>query len=117
MLRITIFTNIYFQAVSNIPVHDQINKVILPINNSKNKTAQAVEFYGVNGQERKEGKSPSYFNEYEIQAVLKYLNKLTNPNAQVVVQPEEIGVIAPYIRQVRVLQDVPIFFRNMYCVQ
>ncbi|GLV31202.1 armitage [Carabus blaptoides fortunei] len=92
-------------AISNIPVCDQINKVILPINKSKTIQAQAVEFYGVNGQEKREGKSPSFFNEFEIQAVMKYLRALTDPTAKVVVQPEEIGVIAPYVRQVHKIRN------------
>ncbi|KAJ9574743.1 hypothetical protein L9F63_008113, partial [Diploptera punctata] len=60
-----------------------------------------VVFHGVLGQEKREGRSPSYFNDYEIQQVMKYVSVLLEggPNRDKVKQ-EEVGIIAPYIRQV-----------------
>ena len=50
------------------------------------------------GEERREGNSPSWFNSQEITVVIEYLKKITSgPNA---VSCDEIGVISPYKQQV-----------------
>ncbi|XP_021920403.1 putative helicase mov-10-B.2 isoform X4 [Zootermopsis nevadensis] len=61
----------------------------------------AVVFHGVLGHEKKEGRSPSFFNEYELDAVVCYVGKLLEggPSREPVEQ-KDIGIIAPYIRQV-----------------
>ncbi|XP_069689318.1 putative helicase mov-10-B.1 isoform X2 [Periplaneta americana] len=60
----------------------------------------AVVFHGVLGHERREGKSPSYFNLYEIETVMVYVSTLLRggPSREPLEQ-KEIGIIAPYIRQ------------------
>lgn len=68
------------------------------IENSK--TGFPVVFHGVFGEEKREGKSPSIFNMMEVSVVLYYINKLVRSNNKVLVKPEDIGVIAPYARQV-----------------
>ncbi|XP_068084476.1 putative helicase mov-10-B.1 isoform X2 [Anabrus simplex] len=62
-----------------------------------NKKGCPVVFHGVLGHEKREGHSPSYFNTYELEQVMQYLEKILSSDG---VQQTEIGVIAPYIRQV-----------------
>ncbi|XP_051890987.1 putative helicase MOV-10 isoform X2 [Pristis pectinata] len=60
-------------------------------------------FHGVLGQDQREEKSPSFFNVDEIDLVLFYLkNLLTNQGKKGLakISPKEIGVIAPYRKQV-----------------
>lgn len=61
----------------------------------------AVVFDGVIGQEKREGRSPSYFNQYELDKVVMYVRILLKggPSREPVDQ-KDIGIIAPYIRQV-----------------
>ncbi|RVE55283.1 hypothetical protein evm_000181, partial [Chilo suppressalis] len=58
---------------------------------------RAVIFHGVNSAEQRMGKAPSYFNEMELDVLKVYIKVLTDNHK---VLPEDIGVIAPYIRQV-----------------
>ncbi|NXS62137.1 SDE3 helicase, partial [Brachypteracias leptosomus] len=60
-------------------------------------------FHGVCGEDRREAKSPSFFNTAEIEVLVHYLKKLLQsqgrrgcPN----VSPKEIGIISPYRKQV-----------------
>ncbi|XP_069798041.1 putative helicase MOV-10 isoform X2 [Narcine bancroftii] len=60
-------------------------------------------FHGLTGQEDREDKSPSFFNCDEIEIVMFYLkNLLTNQGKKGLakISPREIGVIAPYRKQV-----------------
>merc|ERR1719150_1679174 len=61
-------------------------------------------FHGVIGQDLKEESSPSFFNIEEIIIVRDYIKKLLEMR-QNKVKPEEIGVIAPYRRQVQKLRQ------------
>ncbi|NXW65113.1 SDE3 helicase, partial [Eurystomus gularis] len=60
-------------------------------------------FHGVCGEDRREAKSPSFFNTAEIEVLVHYLKKLLQsqgkggcPN----VSPKEVGIISPYRKQV-----------------
>lgn len=56
-------------------------------------------FHGVDGEEEREARSPSWFNRYEVMQVMDYVQKLfdcKNP----LVKPEHIGIISPYHQQV-----------------
>ncbi|XP_078409442.1 RNA helicase Mov10l1-like [Cetorhinus maximus] len=67
-------------------------------------------FHGLRGNEMREGSNPSWFNPKEAVQVMRYCCLLakhcTNP-----VQPSEIGVIAPYQKQV---QKIRILLRSGY---
>nr|CAD7394869.1 unnamed protein product [Timema cristinae] len=67
---------------------------------SSKKPGRAVLFHGVIGYDQREGKSPSHFNTYEVGQVMWYMNLLLGSEARVAVKQSEIGIIAPYIRQV-----------------
>ncbi|CAN0164996.1 unnamed protein product, partial [Ectocarpus fasciculatus] len=54
-------------------------------------------FHGINGENEREGNSPSWFNQAEIFQVYDYVQKLL---ATTPVLPSEIGIIAPYHKQV-----------------
>ena len=55
-------------------------------------------FHGVNGENEREGNSPSWFNKSEIEQVLHYVYLLTTSAK---VSPSDIGIIAPYQKQVK----------------
>ncbi|XP_067915750.1 RNA helicase Mov10l1 [Heterodontus francisci] len=67
-------------------------------------------FHGLRGNEMREGSNPSWFNPKEAVQVMRYCCLLakhcTNP-----VQPSDIGVIAPYQKQV---QKIRILLRSGY---
>jgi len=58
-----------------------------------------VIFHGVNGRDQREGNSPSFFNPQEASIVNAYVKKImeTKKNR---VEPKDIGIIAPYRKQV-----------------
>ncbi|XP_045527912.1 putative helicase mov-10-B.1 [Pieris brassicae] len=57
----------------------------------------AVVFHAVNSREQRMGNAPSYFNERELEMLKRYTQALLEDYS---VLPKDIGVIAPYIRQV-----------------
>ncbi|PNF41191.1 hypothetical protein B7P43_G01458 [Cryptotermes secundus] len=62
---------------------------------------RAVVFHGVIGHEKREGRAPSYFNLYELETVVRYVQDLLKGGpSREPVQQEDIGILAPYIRQV-----------------
>ncbi|KAL0819793.1 hypothetical protein ABMA28_007831 [Loxostege sticticalis] len=69
------------------------NKDIL----GKKMESRAIVFHGVLSQEQKMGKSPSFFNNMELEIVQMYITLLMKNHG---VLPEDIGVVTPYIRQV-----------------
>ncbi|XP_053613519.1 putative helicase mov-10-B.1 isoform X2 [Plodia interpunctella] len=58
---------------------------------------RALLFHAVHSVEQRMGNAPSYFNERELDMVKRYIKALVTQHQ---VLPEDIGVIAPYIRQV-----------------
>ena len=61
-------------------------------------------FHGVIGQDLKEETSPSFFNIEEVVIVRDYIKKLLDMR-QNKISPKEIGVIAPYRRQVQKIRQ------------
>ncbi|KAJ3091711.1 hypothetical protein HK102_013708 [Quaeritorhiza haematococci] len=63
-------------------------------------------FHGVRGKDERDASSPSWYNTDEIKIVKKYVDLLTTDPRyrRFGVKPEQIGVIAPYRRQVQKLQ-------------
>ncbi|NXL42242.1 SDE3 helicase, partial [Podilymbus podiceps] len=60
-------------------------------------------FHGVCGEDRREAKSPSFFNTSEIEVVVHYLKKLLQRRGKrgcPSVSPKEVGIISPYRKQV-----------------
>ncbi|CAG4986430.1 unnamed protein product [Colias eurytheme] len=58
---------------------------------------KATIFHAVHSREQRMGNAPSYFNEKEIEMVKRYTKALMESHN---VLPKDIGIIAPYIRQV-----------------
>ncbi|XP_023327482.1 putative helicase MOV-10 isoform X3 [Eurytemora carolleeae] len=61
-------------------------------------------FHGVVGQDQREERSPSFFNPEEIVRVLAYLKQLFDMKKNKV-KGKEIGIIAPYRRQVEKIRQ------------
>uniref|UniRef100_A0A671Q0P8 RNA helicase n=1 Tax=Sinocyclocheilus anshuiensis TaxID=1608454 RepID=A0A671Q0P8_9TELE len=62
-----------------------------------------VIFHGVIGKDERESNSPSFFNTSEIDIMIDYLKKLLLTQAKkgiAKISPKEIGIIAPYRKQV-----------------
>ncbi|XP_051949735.1 putative helicase mov-10-B.2 isoform X2 [Xyrauchen texanus] len=62
-----------------------------------------VIFHGVPGKDERESNSPSFFNTFEIIIIIDYLKKLLLTQAKRGISkifPKEIGIIAPYRKQV-----------------
>ncbi|KAM6192162.1 LOW QUALITY PROTEIN: helicase MOV-10 [Sarcoramphus papa] len=60
-------------------------------------------FHGVCGEDRREAKSPSFFNTAEIEVLVHYLKKLLQSGGKggcPSVSPKEVGIISPYRKQV-----------------
>jgi helicase MOV-10 len=56
-------------------------------------------FHGVEGQDSREGNSPSWFNPDECQIVKYYVDNLVRGTRSNKVKPEEIGIVTPYHKQ------------------
>ncbi|TRY87279.1 hypothetical protein DNTS_028207 [Danionella cerebrum] len=62
-----------------------------------------VIFHGVPGKDEREANSPSFFNVFEINIIVDYLKKLLLTQGKKGISrisPKEIGIIAPYRKQV-----------------
>ncbi|NXT59199.1 SDE3 helicase, partial [Pluvianellus socialis] len=60
-------------------------------------------FHGVCGEDRREAKSPSFFNTAEIEVLVLYLKKLLQSRGKrgcPSLSPKEVGIISPYRKQV-----------------
>lgn len=62
-----------------------------------------VIFHGVMGKDEREANSPSFFNVSEIEVLIDYLTKLLETQGKKglpKLSPKDIGIIAPYRKQV-----------------
>ena len=59
-----------------------------------------VVFHAVEGENLREGSSPSWYNLQEVEQVVKYVNLLVK-ESRPAIQPNQIGIITPYARQVQ----------------
>ncbi|XP_075052362.1 helicase MOV-10 [Mixophyes fleayi] len=60
-------------------------------------------FHGVMGMDEREGNSPSFFNRFEIDVLMSYLEALLETQGKkglAKISPKEIGIISPYRKQV-----------------
>ncbi|XP_065103210.1 putative helicase mov-10-B.2 [Paramisgurnus dabryanus] len=67
-----------------------------------------VIFHGVPGKDERESNSPSFFNTFEIDIIMGYLEKLLLTQAKrgiAKISPKEIGIIAPYRKQVEKIRQ------------
>ncbi|CAK6951504.1 putative helicase mov-10-B.1 [Scomber scombrus] len=63
-----------------------------------------VIFHGVTGLDEREASSPSFFNIAEVEVLMDYVKKLLATQAKkglAVIRPRDIGIIAPYRKQVQ----------------
>uniref|UniRef100_UPI0037E9C988 putative helicase mov-10-B.2 isoform X2 n=1 Tax=Semicossyphus pulcher TaxID=241346 RepID=UPI0037E9C988 len=62
-----------------------------------------VIFHGVTGVDEREASSPSFFNVAEVEVLMSYVRKLleTQGKSQGTLAPRDIGIIAPYRKQVQ----------------
>jgi len=58
-------------------------------------------FEGVRGKDMREGNSPSWFNNHEVEVVRDYVKQVT---AGAGIRPQSIGIITPYRKQVHKIQ-------------
>ncbi|XP_020490711.2 putative helicase mov-10-B.2 isoform X1 [Labrus bergylta] len=60
-------------------------------------------FHGVMGVDAREASSPSFFNVAEVETLMSYVRKLleTQGKSQGTLAPKDIGIIAPYRKQVQ----------------
>ncbi|KAM9856095.1 putative helicase mov-10-B.1 [Aulostomus maculatus] len=61
-------------------------------------------FHGVTGLDQQEASSPSYFNVAEVEVLMDYVRKLLEPHGKKghgIISPQDIGIIAPYRKQVQ----------------
>lgn len=66
-----------------------------------------VIFHGVMGKDEREANSPSFFNVSEIEVLVDYLTKLMQSQGKKglpKISPKDIGIIAPYRKQVEKIQ-------------
>ncbi|XP_056319481.1 putative helicase mov-10-B.1 [Danio aesculapii] len=67
-----------------------------------------VIFHGVVGKDERESTSPSFFNTSEIDKIIDYLKKLLLTQAKkgiAKISPKDIGIIAPYRKQVEKIRQ------------
>ncbi|XP_077997664.1 putative helicase MOV-10 [Glandiceps talaboti] len=63
-------------------------------------------FHGVEGLDRREGQSPSFFNMEEAEVVWDYVKDLFEMRGTINIKEENIGIITPYRRQVQKIKKV-----------
>ena len=63
-------------------------------------------FHSVIGEDKREGRSPSFFNPGEAAIVVDYLEKLLTGFGNTKPKGREIGIISPYRRQVQKIRDL-----------
>lgn len=80
-----------FDAISSTRVLEEFNE-----------GGAAVVFHGVNSKDQRIGSSPSFFNKIEIEMIQRYVKALICVHK---VEQTDIGVIAPYKRQVQKIKQ------------
>ncbi|KAG8896893.1 hypothetical protein FRB99_008585 [Tulasnella sp. 403] len=79
-------------------VNSLIGSPVLP------KPSFPVVFHGVEGQDQRDDKSPSYYNLKEVSVVVKYIDRLFRDKRHPLTV-DDIGIISPYIAQTRKLRQ------------
>jgi superfamily I DNA and/or RNA helicase len=68
-----------------------------------NKNDFPIIFHAIDGENLREGNSPSWFNPQEASVVVEYVDLLVK-QSRPSVSPDDIGIITPYSRQVQKIQ-------------
>lgn len=71
-------------------------------------------FHGVTGMDEREESSPSFFNVAEVEVLMDYVRKLLQSNGKKGhgnIAPRDIGIIAPYRKQVCITLTHPIQYK------
>ncbi|KAI7797623.1 putative helicase mov-10-B.1 [Triplophysa rosa] len=80
-----------------------------------------VIFHGVIGKDDRESNSPSFFNTFEIDVIMEYLEKLLLTQGKkgiAKLSPKEIGIIAPYRKQVeKISKVIKIKFKSLMGIE
>ncbi|KAL7547350.1 hypothetical protein ACHAWF_010666 [Thalassiosira exigua] len=63
-------------------------------------------FHGIEGEDMREANSPSWFNPDEAQTVKMYVDLLVRDTRRNKCKPEDIGIIAPYHKQVQKIRTL-----------
>lgn len=78
-----------------------------------------VIFHGVTGRDEREASSPSFFNVAEVEVLMDYVKKLLQAQGkkgQAVIAAKDIGIIAPYRKQVmKIRKALDIVGRGLKC--
>lgn len=77
-------------------------------------------FHGVTGIDEREESSPSFFNVAEVEVLMDYVRKLLQSNGKKGhgnIAPREIGIIAPYRKQVCITLTRPKYKIQVQIVQ
>lgn len=82
----------------------EVLKLLSPILPEREGSPPAVVFHGVNGENLQDPDSPSWYNPQESTQVYLYLVKLFDLG----LTPDDIGIIAPYLKQVNILFSITI---------
>lgn len=61
--------------------------------------------HSVSGVDKRESKSPSFFNVEEVTLIIKYVDKLLTTPGKMKVQGKDIGIISPYRRQIEKIRQ------------
>lgn len=75
-------------------------------------------FCGVTGIDEREASSPSFFNIAEVEVLMDYVKKLLQTHGKkglATISPSDIGIIAPYRKQVIINSGVHGTQDNCYC--
>ncbi|XP_060926857.1 putative helicase mov-10-B.2 [Limanda limanda] len=65
-------------------------------------------FHGVTGVDEREASSPSFFNRAEVEVLMEYVKKLLENQGKkglATISPRDIGIIAPYRKQVQKIRQ------------
>ncbi|XP_069378985.1 putative helicase mov-10-B.2 isoform X2 [Paralichthys olivaceus] len=65
-------------------------------------------FHGVTGVDQREASSPSFFNIAEVEVLMEYVKKLMETQGKkglATISPKDIGIIAPYRKQVQKIRQ------------
>ncbi|XP_058491151.1 putative helicase mov-10-B.2 isoform X1 [Solea solea] len=65
-------------------------------------------FHGITGVDEREASSPSFFNRAEVEELMNYVKKLLQTHGKkglATISPKDIGIIAPYRKQVQKIRQ------------
>lgn len=89
-----------------IPIMQNALRKFQNLNINKERKGCAIEFCAISSKEKREGRSPSYYNPMEAAMAIEYIKAIVNANIKNKVLPSEIGIVTPYIRQMYRLKQL-----------